>query len=145
LRLSRDDILKKDDLPTEEVHVPEWGGTVLVRGMTGRERDEFEASMAQQRGGQLVQNWANTRAKIVIRCTVDEDGKRLFDAADIDVLGEKSGAALDRVFEVATRLSGMGEKDVEDLTANFGGANGASSSSASPATSAKPSKASSVK
>jgi hypothetical protein len=143
MRLSRDDILKSDDLATEEVSVPEWGGSVLVRGMTGRERDEFEAQAMDQRSGRM--NLANARAKIVARCVVGDDGKRLFDAADIDVLGEKSGAALDRLFEVATRLSGLGSRDVEELSQNFGGTNGASSSSASPVTSAKPSRVSSAK
>jgi hypothetical protein len=143
VRLSRDDVLKADDLTTEEVDVPEWGGTVLVRGMTGRERDEFEASAMDQRSGRM--NLANTRAKIVLRCVVDDDGKRLFDNADLDVLGAKSAAALDRVFAVASRLSGLGERDVEELAANFGGTNGGGSSSASPATSTKPSRSSSVK
>ena len=143
MRLSRDDVLKADDLVTEEVDVPEWGGTVLVRGMTGRERDEFELSVMDQRSGRA--NLANGRAKIVIRCTVDDDGKRLFDAADVDVLGAKSAAALDRVFAVASRLSALGPGDVEELAGNFGGTNGASSSSASPVTSAKPSRSSSAK
>lgn len=143
MRLSRDDVLKADDLRTEEVDVPEWGGSVLVRGMSGRERDEFEASMLDQRSGRA--NLANVRAKAVLRCTVDDDGKRLFDAADIDVLGEKSSAALDRVFGVAQRLSGLGGQDVEELTQNFGPTNGASSSSGSPVTSGKPSRASSAK
>ena len=143
MRLSREDVLKADDLATEEVAVPEWGGTVLVRGMTGRERDEFEASTLDQRTGR--QNLANTRAKIVIRCVVDDDGNRLFDAADIDALGAKSGAALDRVFTAAARLSGLSGGDVEELTQNFGPTNGASSSSASPATSGKPSRSSSPK
>jgi hypothetical protein len=143
MRLSRDDVLKADDLATEEVEVPEWGGSVLVRGMSGKERDEFESSALDQRSGRM--NLANTRAKIVIRCVVDDDGKRLFDAADIDVLGEKSGAALDRVFAVASRLSGLGERDVEELTQNFGGTSGASSSSTSPPGSGKPSRVSSPK
>ena len=114
MRMSRDDFLKAEDLVTEEVDLsdlPGYSGSLLVRGMTGKERDEFEASMADQRSGRM--NLANVRAKIVLRCTVDDDGNRLFDAADIDALGGKSGAALDRLFEVATRLSGLGPKDVE--------------------------------
>ena len=53
MRLSRDDILKAADNEPEEVDVPEWGGSVLVRGMTGRERDAFEVSLMQpgRRGG----------------------------------------------------------------------------------------------
>ena len=144
MRLSRDDFLKAEDLVTEEVDLsdlPGYSGSLLVRGMTGRERDEFEVSTVDDRTGR--QNLANTRAKIVSRCVVDDDGKRLFDAADIDLLGGKSGVALDRLFAVATRLSGLGPSDVEELAANFGGTNGESSSSGSRVTSAKPKRSSS--
>src|SRR5580765_8477058 len=106
--MSRDDFLKAEDLVTEEVDLsdlPGYNGSVLVRGMTGRERDEFEVSMLDQRNGQM--NYANTRAKIVAKCVVDDDGNRLFDASDLDVLGGKSAAALDRLYEVAARLSGL--------------------------------------
>jgi len=143
VRLSRDDILKAEDLTTEEVDVPEWGGSVLVRGMSGRERDDFEASIAVRHGGQMVQNLVNVRAKIVARCIIADDGARMFTDADVAALGEKSAAALDRVFAVASRLSGLGEGDVEELTGNFGGPNGASSSSPSPPGSARRSKNSS--
>lgn len=145
MRLSRDDILKAEDLITEEVEVPEWGGSVLVRGMSGRERDDFESSMVVRAAGQMVQDFANTRAKIVARCVVGDDGQPLFTSADVTVLGEKSGAALDRVFTVASRLSGLGEKDVEELAGNFGDPNGASSSSLSLPGSAKRSRVSSPK
>ncbi len=33
MSLSREDILNALDLPTEEVEIPRWGGTVLVRAM----------------------------------------------------------------------------------------------------------------
>jgi len=132
MRLSRDDILKAEDRATEEVEVPEWGGTVLVRGMSGRDRDEFEASILERRGSRMVPNTANVRAKTVARCVVDEDGNRVFTDTDIAALGEKSGAAIDRVFDVASRLSGLRDEDVEELAGNFGGASGNGSSSLSP-------------
>ncbi len=43
--LTKDDILGADDLATEDVEVPEWGGCVRVRALTGTERDAFEAAM----------------------------------------------------------------------------------------------------
>jgi hypothetical protein len=130
LHLSRDDILKAEDCRTQEVDVPEWGGTVLVRGMTGRERDQFETSMLERgRGGRMVPNTANTRAKVVARCVVDEDGTRLFTDADVAALGEKSGAAIDRVFEVAATLSGLAERDREEMARDFSPADGPGSSS----------------
>ena len=95
------------------------GRTVLVRGLTGRERDEFEASVHGALAGEMVQDLANVRAKLVARCVVDEDGERLFTDADVAALGEKSGAAIDRVFTVASRLSGLRDEDVKELTAKF--------------------------
>src|SRR5262249_4971199 len=138
MRLTKDAILAAEDLVTEEVQVPEWGGTVLVRGLTGRERDEFEASMMVHRGGQMVADVRNSRAKLVAKCVVGDDGKRLFADEDAAALGEKSGAALARVFDVVARLSGLSEDDVKDRERDFTPATGSGSSTGSPNGSAGP-------
>ena len=39
--LSAAEILAADDLPTEDVEVSEWNGTVRVRALTGAERDKL--------------------------------------------------------------------------------------------------------
>jgi hypothetical protein len=113
--LSRDLILDANDLGFEDLEVPEWGGTVRVRALTGAERDAYEASMSQQRGKNYVRNLANIRAKLVVRSVVDENGDRLFTDQDANALGTKSAAALDRIFEVAAKLSRLSEEDVEEL------------------------------
>lgn len=114
--LSKDDIFKADDLPVEDVDVPEWGGVVRVRGLTGKERDRFEFKMAAARKDPAS---AQVRAEIVGRCIVDEDGDRVFSDRDIDRLGDKSGEALDRVFEKVRELSGMGDDAVEEAAADL--------------------------
>lgn len=123
--LSRDEILSREDIRTEDVDVPEWGGTVRVRGMSGTKRDEFEDGLtqskpitrAQRRRGESPQTvtMANIRATLCAWCIVDEGNELIFSDADIAQLGEKSGAALDRAFDVAMRLSGIGEDDVEAM------------------------------
>jgi len=114
--LSRDEILKVQDLKTEEVQVPEWGGSVLVRAMTGTERDNYEQTIVVQKGKDTRVNMRNARAKLVALSVVDEQGRRLFSDADISALGNKSAAALQRVFDVATRLSGISDQDIKELT-----------------------------
>ena len=123
--LSRDTILQREDIKTEDVEVPEWGGTVRVRGMSGVERDAFEASLIEQpvANGQRKRrrqqttktNMANVRAKLCAWCIVDKDGARMFADADIVALGAKSAAALDRIYDVASDLSGITDEDVEEL------------------------------
>jgi hypothetical protein len=118
--LNKHDIMTVDDLKTEEVPVPEWGGSVLVRTLTARERDEFEGSTVDKKTGKP--NLENFRAKLVSLCMVDENGKRLFESrADVAMLGNKSVAALQRVFNKAQELNGFSEEDVEELTEDFDG------------------------
>jgi len=114
--LGRTDILEAMDLQRETVDVPEWGGSVYVQGMSGGDRDTFERSMVEIRGKQSSINWKNLRAKLVARCIVDSEGQRIFHDLDIDELGKKSAVALQRVFLVAQRLSGMADNEVEELT-----------------------------
>lgn len=116
--LNRDQILKVNDLPSETVPVPEWGGEVIVRALTGTERDAFEASMIQLRGKEKVLKMENIRARLAALSVVDEQGIRLFTDADVEQLGHKSATALNRVFEVAQRLSGLTPEAVEELTGN---------------------------
>lgn len=116
--LSRDAILAVDDVQYEDVEVPEWGGRVRVKSLTGKERDALEASMIVGKGKNANVNMSNLRAKLVARAVVDEDGKRLFNDDDIAALGAKSAAALTRVYEVAQRLSGITQEDVDELTKN---------------------------
>jgi len=113
--LTKDEILQADDIRKEEVEVPEWGGAVWVQTMSGKERDQLEASIISGKGQRDLRN---LRAKIVAMSVVDESGKRLFTFEDALELGKKSARALDRVFSVAQRLSGFTPQDVEELTKN---------------------------
>lgn len=117
-KLSRADILNKSDLIREDVKVPEWGGMVTLRALTGAERDAYEASMVLTEGGDRRANMHNIRARLVARCLCDDEGNRLFSDDEIELLGAKSGAALARLFEVAKRLSGLSNEDIEDLEKN---------------------------
>ena len=117
--LTRDQILGADDLPSEEVEVPEWGGSVKIRTMTGSERDAFEASLlgtGSKKDKQKVM--LDIRAKFASLVIVDKDNKRLFTAKDIKDLGSKSASALDRVLTVGQRLNGLSSDDVEELAGN---------------------------
>jgi hypothetical protein len=127
--LNRDQILDYDDLKTVDVEVPEWGGSVRLRMLTAKERDAFEASTVETRGNKMKQNLANIRARLVALCIVDEDGKRVFDSGDVSRLGEKSAAALQRLFMKCNELNGLSDEDVEELAEGFGsGQNGSSPS-----------------
>lgn len=129
LLLTKDQILKANDLPTEDVPVPEWGGTVRLRTLMGTERDEFEAGSLKGKGKNREVNLANLRARLVGLCITDAAGNRLFDDSDIRALGRKSSKALARVFEACQKLNGLGDDDVEELAEGFDNAQSDASTS----------------
>lgn len=112
-------ILGAQDLPVEELEVPEWGGWVRVKTLTAAERDAFENDIIQRNGRDVRTNARNIRAKLVAATLVDEEGRPVFTLADVEALGQKSAKALDRVFSVASVLAGMREQDVQELAENF--------------------------
>lgn len=117
--LDREAILSLQDLPTERVFVPEWQGEVIVRGLTGAERDAFEQSIVEQKGKKTRMKLQNIRARLVVLTVVDEQGNRVFSDGDAEWLGKKSAVALNRIFEVAQRLSGLRAEDIEELEGNL--------------------------
>lgn len=120
--LTKDQILGAEDLTHEEVDVPEWGGTVRVRMLTGTERDDFEASCVQQAGKVRRVNIRNIRAKLVALCIVDATGNRVFSDTDVKALGAKSAKALDRVYDAACKLNGLSDEDVDKMAEGLGDA-----------------------
>lgn len=119
--LSKDAIIAVQDTKIERVEVPEWGGHVYVRGLTARERDEFETSTVKMnKKGQREDNLENFRARFVSLVMVDDKGARLFtNRAEVSMLGNKSAAALQRVFNKGQELNGMSDDDVDSLTSDF--------------------------
>ena len=118
--LGKDDILNAKDAEFEIIEVPEWGGSVKIKGMTGTERDVFEGSLQGKdpRTKESIVVYKNARAKLASLSIVNDAGERLFAEKDILALGKKSASALNRVFEVAQRLSGITDKDIEELEGN---------------------------
>lgn len=118
--LTRQQILEADDTKYETVECPEWGGDVRLRSISGAKRDQYEQSLVEERGNSRKMNLRNARAKLIILCAVDETGRPLFTSEDLRALGAKNAAPLDRLFDVARKLTGMSDNDVEKLTENFG-------------------------
>ena len=116
--LDKEAILKNTALATEAVNIPEWGGYVTVREMAGTEKDSYESACSDRgAGGEYV----NIRAKLVVRSLINGEGKRIFDDGDAGRVGQLSGRILDRLCDVAQRLSGIGAKEAAAVGKDLNG------------------------
>jgi len=114
--LSKADILESKDIESEVVKVPEWNGEVMVYGLTLAEKDKWGDSIVID--GKATMEGAT--ARLCALCIRDEKGKPIFTNKDITSLQAKSAKALDRVFLVAQRLSGIGQEEIKDTVKNSG-------------------------
>lgn len=116
--LTKEDILNANDLPTETVLVPEWGGEVKIRCFTGEERDELENALLKEKQGDGV-NIVNHRARVVALAICQPDSsENMFSFDDVKALAKKSSIALSRVYKAAIKLSKMRKEDIEEEAKN---------------------------
>jgi hypothetical protein len=112
----REHILNRSDIEEETVDVPGWGCTVLVRGLTGKERAKFQKQVTAntpgaQAGGAAAINWDKFWTDLVILTVRDpQDGALLFEPTDRDQLATKAAKNLEAVAKVARRLSGLDDE-----------------------------------
>lgn len=118
-------------LPIEPVDVPELGGTVYVRGMSGVERDGWETSLVVGRGKKQRINTENVRARLLVRVLCNDKGELLFAPSDATALGGLRVDVLTKLYEVAQRLSGVSDEDIDEL----GNASAPAAGSGSPTSS----------
>lgn len=110
-----------DDRSIVAVRTPEWPGVdgkVHVRTLSSVERDQWEESLVETRGKKRDVNLRNARAKLVALAACDADGAAIFVHADVEALGQRNAAAMDRIYAAAAKLSGIREEDVEELVGN---------------------------
>lgn len=106
-------------LPVTPVDVPELGGTVYVKEMSGIERDAWERAQVSVRGkGRNITfdpNLDNIRARLLVRCLCNEQGERLFTDADAGEVGKLPASIVVALYDAAQVICGLSQKDLEEL------------------------------
>lgn len=121
-QLTRKGILETKDFRLEPVDVPEWGGVVYVKTMSGEERDRFEDDVIKRRDEKsgMPKTIVGLKVLVVSLTACDAEGKRLFGGdGDEKKLAQKSAAAIDRLFAKAQELSHLTDEAVEELAEGF--------------------------
>ena len=108
MALSKKAILAANDVKLDKVHVPEWGDDVFIKTLSGTERDAFEDAYSTEK-------MKNFRSRFLVLTLCDDKGERLFTDEEVDSLGSKSAAVINRIFEKAWSLNAFRNEDVEAL------------------------------
>jgi hypothetical protein len=113
--LTREQILESSDRTTRELGVPEWGGSVHLRTLTGLERDAWEKTvLAVDR----KKDYAGLRAQFAALVIGDEKGNRLFGDADVELLGQRNAQVLTRIMDAGYAHNGLSGDAVDEMEGN---------------------------
>lgn len=113
--LSKKEILEL--APTEEA-VEVAGGKVLMRGLSAGEYGTYERSLFDQSADGTLKPKpidGTFRSRLVAQCLTDEDGSS-FTEAEVSSL---DAGIVAKLYDVARRLCGVADQDVEELAAVF--------------------------
>jgi hypothetical protein len=110
---ARDNILKATAFKAETVHIDEWDTDVEVRSVSLAERNRL---LGELRARQLVDEASlfGVYPLIIIATAYDPDtGERLFGDDETDLVGTLDPVATDKLANVAMRLLGFTQVDLD--------------------------------
>jgi hypothetical protein len=96
--LTRKEINAIEDLRSETVDVPEWGGEVRIRTLS------FIAAQGMFKAEVVG---FDPRLRLIAACLVDDDGAPIFSEEDLGELGGKNAEVIARLWKKCVELNGM--------------------------------------
>lgn len=112
------DILGAEDRRIQRVEVPEWGGHVYVRSLSGMEKELFSEAVNVVRHGKTEVNDVGLRARYLAVALCDEHKQPLFTLDQVEALNTRNTVVLDRVWKAALELNAGTEERREALAKN---------------------------
>jgi hypothetical protein len=95
--LNKQQIIDANDLPRETVSVPEWGGDVIVQGLSAAQAEALVKATKDDSQAFAI--------NMLALSLVDESGVPLFDIDSVVALKAKNTNVLTRLVKVCTRIN----------------------------------------
>jgi hypothetical protein len=108
MSLTREQILSNKSFRSKTIEIPEWGGEVRLKAMSGADREAMESVVSEDVGGKLqIKKGVSYMAEMLLRTWCDDDGNLLFKPDEINLIQEKDSVILARIFKVAAEVNGL--------------------------------------
>lgn len=112
----------KDDLfgsaSNREVVTLRNGLDVMVCEMSGHDRTAIDYIVVKGENGEANPKRELFRAMLVVACTCNECGDRMFAASDMDAVGKMPAGLIEPIVDAAIRVNGLSDKEVDVIEGN---------------------------
>ena len=108
-------ILTKDDFRYEVINVPEWGGDLRLKSLSGMERSQIIRMTQKQKD-----TADGVFEKCIIFAAVDNDGRKIFEdnEATLKVLQTKDAGVTQKIGQKVLEISGLTKDALENAEKN---------------------------
>lgn len=106
--LTKEQLLKTVKRPSVKVEMPEFGGEILLRGISAGELMTFQKSIEKpsKKNGEFEIDRETFGPKLLVRCIVDKDGNRVFADEEWESFNGWPVSAFQRATAAALKLNG---------------------------------------
>jgi len=116
-------IIEADDIEMRRVPVPEWGGAIYMKSMTGQDRDNYiglvQARMVGSGDDRKISDYSGLSSHLLQKCMAKKDGSPLFSPAQVRDLQKKNSGVLNRLQTIAQEMNGLTDEEVEKYAGNL--------------------------
>lgn len=109
--LSKEDILKVDDMRYHCITIPEWGGDIRLKTMSLADQLAYEEVRKDSKTEDII-------IQLVKTSCVDENGKQLFSDEEVKQLNIKSAEVICRIFQKCLDINAVESEKVEKQAKN---------------------------
>jgi len=113
--LDKKAILAAPDLDIKEISVKAWGGDIVIRQLSGKERAEFEDETSDLNESKKQSDQIRAMAIFCTYIICDENQKRIFESDEADSLSSKSLKALKHIFNEGLAFNAARPEDIDNL------------------------------
>ena len=119
-KLTREDFLRPFKPVIEEVKVPEIQaeGVAYCRSFSAGDRGKLEILGARYKDKKNYDDTPKIRFLACVLGVCDEQGNRIFQETELDLIAQMPAIVVDRLSEVIFRLNGLDKKKIEELEKN---------------------------
>ena len=108
MSLTREQILGIKSFRSKTIEIPEWNGEVRLKAMSGAERESLEERVYETVGDKLqMKKGVSYIPELLVKSWCDDDGNRLFQDDEIDLIKAKDSTILAKLFKVAAEVNGL--------------------------------------
>lgn len=115
------DVLGKRKLAQSTIEVPTWGGSILIRELTGAEVETVRSIAASAVKDGQVTDQANLRVfahSLIVSGWINADGTHVLAEDEGNLLYDESNQTIDTIADAIAVLSGLRPKAVEQAEKN---------------------------